>query len=88
MRRMVKDLRGKERLDGSLVGHRKFGVLFPFFIHLLKQICAFVDMSNCSRGIVFSTGCKHLCIFYMHFEMAASRIVHDNKDTRKWNSKR
>lgn len=49
VRRMVKDLRGKERLDGSLVGHRKFGVFVSFFHssfsnkYLLLLICLIVQ---------------------------------------------
>lgn len=67
---------------------KNLGFCFLFSSIILKQIFAFVDMSNCSRGIVFSTRCKHLCIFYMHFGVAACRIVHDNRPRQMLNPER
>lgn len=53
----MKGLRDKECSDGSLVGHKKFGVSFPFFfIHpvllfktniLLLLICLIVQERDC-----------------------------------------
>lgn len=64
----------------SVIGNLGFCFLFSFII--LKQLFVFVDMSNCSRGIVFSTRCKHLCIFYIHFGMAVAELCMITKNSK------
>lgn len=71
MRKVMKGLRGKEHSDGSLVGHRKFGIFISVFSLMrflsAKQIFALVDMFKLFKErIVFSTRCKCLSIFCMH----------------------
>lgn len=70
----------------SVIGNLGFRFLFSFII--LKQIFAFVDMSNCSRGIVFSTRCKYLCIFYMHFGVAVAELCMIRKTLNDMNPAR